>query len=324
MLFIHQYPGWTNFRYDLLKTLSALAEVRAFQGKLSGKLLFAFGEEKSKNVRLRDWQALLAIDGVHGDIRSALLRTFENYNSPLDIKALCRLHASLGYNGYLRENSFSGISFLTKSGEQAFFSGVSAERVETELSLLLEFFNNAELDPVLVAGIIHFWFLTIRPFQSGNGCMARILCDLALSRSENSAFRFYSVFEQILKNKEEYFLILERTWVGNGNITKWLLWFFSQIQSALIFAEKEWEIPLAETLQRLRLGNVSLLPREMSLLEFLRKNGGEISSSKWANQENISHDSALRDFKSMIEKGILEKNPKTKGRNTKYRVKNIL
>ncbi len=324
MLFIHQYPDWTHFRYDLHAVMQELAKVRALQGRFSGKVNFALGEEKSKKYRLSDWKALFAIDGIQGDIRSFVSDMLTDFKATLGIRELCLLHGALGYSGYLRENSLEGITFFDKRGEKVVFSGVSPNRIQAELSLLLDFFNTTDSDPVLSAAIVHFWFLTIRPFQSGNGCIARVLSDLLLSRSEGAAYRFYSIFERILENRSEYFSVLEKTWLGNGDITKWLLWYFEQLNSALRLAEKEWDSELQEAKHRLFFGELSLSERELALLEYMRTEKKEISSSEWAEKKEISHDSALRDFKALIEKGILEKMPQSRGRNTKYRMKSIL
>lgn len=321
MLFIHQYPDWTHFRYDLHAVMQALSSVRAMQGHFSGRVSFALGEERSKECRLRDWQALLAIDGVRGDIRSAVSKRLQDYNRPLGLTELCSLHSALGYSGYLREDSSTGVEFITKSSEKVRFTGVAPDRVSFELSQLLEYFNTSSLDPVLVSAIVHFWFLTIRPFQSGNGCIARILCDMGLSKSESSAYRFYSVFEKIFENQEDYFSIIQRAWVGRGDITEWLLWFLEQMKLGILEAENHWKLPLEEASYKLRLGEMPLSSRELSLLDFSKEFPRGISSSDWSKKKGISHDSALRDFKSLIEKGIFEKIPETKGRNTKYRIK---
>lgn len=321
MLFIHQYPDWTHFHFDNSRVLNALAKVRYKQGMFCGKMFFAFEESLAKECRTKEWEILLGIDGIQGNIRSAISKRLENLESPLDAKEICRLHGALGYSGFFREDSSCGVLWHNKQNEEVYFSGLAPEKLSAELSQFFEFFNTSKIDPLLVAAISHFWFLTLRPFHKGNGCIARMILDLGISKSENSPWRFYSVFEEFEKNQTEYYNVLQRTWLGRGDITEWLLWLLKQIENALVIAETKWKNKLVDVSRKMRYGELSFSKRELALLEYLKNEVSEISSSSWADNRGVSHDSALRDFKSLMEKGILEKSPQTKGRNTKYRIK---
>lgn len=312
MLFIHQYPDWTHFRFDQERVFNALANVRFLQGRLSGKasIVKNLGQE---SVRKNDLAKLFEIDHRTPDSEEFFLAAFRNFSLPLSEKRLFSLHAAVVGNSYSH--------FRTQSKEPADFlngfQGVSPEKIPAEISKFIDFCENSSMDFLLKAAIAHFWFVTIRPFSAGNGVLGRIVSDFLISKSEDSSRRLYSLNEEIGQNRDGYFEELSKAQRSNGEISDWILWFLARMEAAILVAEKTLGSEFTSASKQIALEGVSLSKREQDLVNFLRKNGGEISSSKWAELAKISHDTALRSFKNLVEKGILV-HSKEKGRSTKY------
>lgn len=188
------------------------------------------------------------------------------------------------------------------------------------MGTFLDWFNNAEtsLDPVLKAGIAHLWFVTIHPFEDGNGRIARAIADQQLARSENSAQRFYSMSAQISQERKTYYEILESTQKADLDITSWLQWFLGCLDRAFNGAEtilasvlkkaKFWELHMSESFnERQR----AMINRLLDGFE------GKLTSSKWAGICKSSQDSASRDINDLLNRGILIKDAGG-GRSTSY------
>ncbi len=316
MLFIHQYPDWTNFRYSRTAIINPLCRIRFLQGNLQGKIFFAKDTAFLESIKIRDLKALFKI-ADREEIPTIIYPALRNFSLPMNEKRLLSLHATIVENGgHYRETIDSPQSEAFKG-----FRGVLWERIPQETAKLFQFFNESQIDGILKAGIVHFWFGAIRPFSSGNGILSRLLCDMMISRSENSSQRFFSLNEEILSDKSGYFEALSAAERSNGDITEWILWFLSKMEAALETAKKEWSGRFEKARQQLFLGNISLTEREQNLVGYLRDNPGKkISSTRWAEISKISHDSALRDLNSLIQKGVLAKSS-GKGRSTKYELK---
>lgn len=318
MLFIHQYPDWTNFRYSRTAILDPLCHIRFLQGTLQGKLFFAKDAAFLESIKARDLKALFQI-ADREEVPSIIYPALRNFSLPMNEKRLLSLHAAIVENGgHYRETIDSPQSEAFKG-----FRGVPWERIPQEITKFFQFFNESQIDGILKAGIVHFWFGTIRPFASGNGIFSRILCDMLISQSENSSQRFFSLNEEILKDKSGYFEALSAAERSNGDITEWILWFLSKVEAALETARKEWSGRFETARQQLFLGKIPLTKREQNLVGYLRENSREkISSTEWAEISKISHDSALRDLNSLVQKGVLIKSG-GKGRSTNYEPKEI-
>lgn len=316
MLFIHQYPDWTNFRYSRTAIIDPLCRIRFLQGKLQGKIFFAKDTAFLESIKIRDLKALFKI-AEREEIPTIIYPALRNFSLPMNEKRLLSLHAAIVENGgHYRETIDSPQSEAFKG-----FRGVLWERIPQETAKLFQFFNESQIDGILKAGIVHFWFGAIRPFSSGNGILSRLLCDMMISRSENSSQRLFSLNEEILNDKSGYFEALSAAERSNGDITEWILWFLSKMETALETAKKEWSGRFEKARQQLFLGNISLTEREQNLVGYLRENPGQkISSTRWAEISKISHDSALRDLNSLVQKGVLAKSS-GKGRSTKYELK---
>ena len=203
--------------------------------------------------------------------------------------------------------------------ERVHYQAPSAQRVSQEMERFLSWVNNNdELDAVLKAAIAHLWFVSIHPFDDGNGRIARALTDMLLARSENSSKRFYSMSAEIKILKKEYYQVLERTQRGSGDITEWILWFLGCLDQALDSTHKTLSsvISKADFWERHR--NVSFNERQRKLLN-MQFDGffGKLTTSKWAKIAKCSSDTALNDINDLISKGILRKSDEG-GRSTNY------
>jgi Fic family protein len=264
------------------------------------------------------------VDGVV----EMMLDATQNYMQSITSERLFGWHAALfptGYSGMykIEVGKYRSGNMQVISGamgkEKIYYEAPKADQVDTEMNRLLDWFNNGtEKDPVLKAAIAHFWFVTIHPFDDGNGRIARTITDLQLSRSDGSSQRFYSMSNQILVERNKYYEVLEKAQHGSNDITGWLVWFLSCLENALInstdmldsvltkarFWEKHIQTPLNDR-QRLMLNK---------LLDGFE---GKLTSSKWARIAKCSQDTAIRDIQDLINKEILQKEAQG-GRSTNY------
>jgi Fic family protein len=180
------------------------------------------------------------------------------------------------------------------------------------------FETGSGIDPVLKAGMAHLWFVTIHPFEDGNGRIARAIADLALARSENSPQRFYSVSAQIRQERNAYYDILEQTQKGPMDITPWMDWFLDCLGRAIGGAQLTLSAVLAKARFWERIQGVALNDRQSLVLNRLLDGfEGKLTTSKYAKLAKCSQDTALRDILPLVERGILVRNPEG-GRSTTY------
>lgn len=202
--------------------------------------------------------------------------------------------------------------------EWVHFEAPAAPRVAAEMQAFLKWFNDdASLDPVLRSAVAHLWFVTIHPFDDGNGRIARAISDMCLARSEDSPQRFYSMSAQIREEKEDYYKILESTQKGTLDITRWLDWFLSCLDRAIEAAERT----LADVFRKTRFWEThaaaNLNPRQRQMLvRMLDGFVGNLTSTKWAQLTKSSQDTASRDIDNLVNQGILTK--AGAGRSTHY------
>ncbi len=203
--------------------------------------------------------------------------------------------------------------------ERVHFEAPEAQRLDAEMVRFLEWFESAtKIDPVLKAGIAHFWFVTIHPFEDGNGRIARAIADMALARADNTADRFYSMSAQIETERKDYYDRLERTQRGGLDITPWLEWFLGCLGRAIDRAQES----LARTLHKAQMwewiNRSPLNERQRNVINrLLDEFEGKLSSSKYAKLAKCSADTALRDIKELLERGILIQD-EAGGRSTSY------
>lgn len=199
------------------------------------------------------------------------------------------------------------------------FQAPSSDVLKDEMDLFIKWFNEAKhYDPVIKAGIAHLWFLSLHPFEDGNGRIARALTDLILARHDGILQRYYSMSSQIQKERKAYYNILERSQKGTLDITMWLDWFIACLTQALNSSN---EI-LAKVIEKTAFWNKyamnSFNDRQILMLNKLLDGFfGKLTSKKWAKIAKCSKDTALRDIQDLISKGILKKES-AGGRSTSY------
>lgn len=264
------------------------------------------------------------VDGVV----EMMLDATQNYTAPLSSGRLFSWHAALFPTGYSGMYKIDVAKYRTGdmqvvSGamgkEKVHYEAPEAERIETEMNRFIHWFNSpGQIDPVIKAGIAHFWFVTIHPFDDGNGRIARAITDLQLSRSDNSSQRFYSMSNQIQIERKKYYSILEKAQRGSGDLTDWLEWFLSCLERALIASSQLLEAVLKKARFWEAYQSTTLNARQRLMLNKLLDGfDGKLTTSKWAKITKVSADTALRDIQDLIDKGILNKEDQG-GRSTNY------
>ena len=278
-----------------------------------------------------DIGALAPADRNVEGVVEMMLDATQKFSAPLTAERLFGWHAALfptGYSGMRkiavarwRDDSSGGMQVVSGAlgQERVHFEAPAAERLEKEMVAYLEWFDGAEAtDPVLRAGVAHLWFVTIHPFEDGNGRIARALADLALARSEQSSQRFYSMSAQIRIERNIYYDMLEKTQKDGLDITPWLEWFLGCLDRAFDETEKN----LGSVLGKARFwethAHKSFNDRQRLMLNKLLDGfDGKLNSSKWATIAKCSQDTALRDILDLVERGVLAKDPGG-GRSTSY------
>jgi Fic family protein len=264
-----------------------------------------------------------------------MLDATQNFDEPLSDERLFAWHASLfptGRSGLGRiivgawRDDATGPMQVVSGGignERVHYEAPAAARLQEEMSRFLSWANerDSSTDPVLKAALGHFWFVTLHPFDDGNGRIARAVADLLLARSDNSAQRFYSMSAQIRRERKAYYEILERSQKGTLDITPWMEWFLGCLGRAF----GETETTLAGVLRKARFwerhARTAMNDRQRTILNRLL-NGftGKLTTKKYAKLAKCSHDTALRDIQDLIDHGILRKEPGG-GRSTSYSLK---
>ncbi|RDV11850.1 Fic family protein [Pontibacter diazotrophicus] len=260
-----------------------------------------------------------------------MLDATQNYREPLTEERLFGWQASLFPTG--RSGMYKVITGAWRAGdeepmqvvsgplgrEKVHFQAPAASQIESEMNRFLDWFNNkAELDPVLKAGVAHLWFVTIHPFDDGNGRVARAIADMQLARADRGGQRYYSMSAQIRQERSAYYAILEKTQKGTLDITPWLEWFLSCLHGSLSLADEKLEAVLQRARFWDRHAATPLNERQRLLITRLQDGFlGKLTSSKWAKVAKCSQDTAGRDIQDLIRKGILEKEA-AGGRSTSY------
>jgi Fic family protein len=260
-----------------------------------------------------------------------MLDATRHYDQPLSSERLFAWHASLfptGRSGMTkiragawRKDSTGPMQVVSGpiGKEHVHFVAPKADRLDAETRRFLEWFEtDSGSDPVLKAGMAHLWFVTIHPFDDGNGRIARAIADLALARSENTPQRFYSMSAQIRQERNAYYDILEETQRGTMDITGWMDWFLGCLGRAIDGAQTTLSAVLAKARFWERIHGVPLNDRQRLVLNRLLDGfEGKLTTSKYAKLAKCSQDTALRDILPLVKRGILVLNPEG-GRSTSY------
>ena len=262
-----------------------------------------------------------------------MLDATQRFDAPLTKQRLFDWHASLfptGRNGMTKITV--GAWRTTESGrmqvvsgpiglEKVHFTAPAAEQLETEMDRFIDWFNaTPSIDPVLKAGIVHFWFVTIHPFDDGNGRTARAIADMALARADGTKDRFYSMSSQIEVERKNYYRELESAQRGDVDITKWLRWFLGCLDRAIEGADQTLAAVLYKARLWQRINRRPVNDRQRLVINRLLEGWkGFLSTSKYAKLAKCSTDTALRDIRELLGRGILVQNPGS-GRSTSYRL----
>lgn len=269
------------------------------------------------------------VDGVV----EMMLDATRNYARPLTAERLFGWHAALFTGGR------SGLRRITVGAwrppeagpmqvvsgpvgrERVHFEAPDATRLEAEMTAFLAWFNSAsDSDPVIKAGLAHFWFVTVHPFEDGNGRMARAIADMALARADGRPDRFYSMSSQIESERRDYYSVLELCQRGDLDVTAWLRWFLECLGRALVRAEGTLATVLRKAEVWQRIGIRSINDRQRKVINRLLDGfEGLLTSSKYARLTGCSSDTALRDIQDLVEAGILVRTD-ARGRSTGYRI----
>ena len=203
--------------------------------------------------------------------------------------------------------------------EKVHYEAPPAKVIDDEMTIFLNWFNDkTDIDLVLKASIAHLWFVTLHPFEDGNGRITRAITDMLLARSDGLPQRFYSMSSQIQKERKSYYDILEKTQKGKLDITEWINWFLETLQKAIINSEETLSIVIKKHKFWNTYGTQIKNERQKKILNKLLDGfAGNLTTSKWAKIGKCSQDTALRDIQDLINKGILKKSS-SGGRSTKY------
>ena len=270
------------------------------------------------------------VDGIVDIVMDAT----SNHAQDLSLDRLLSWHAALfplGYSGIhkisagqLRDDRLGPMQVISGAigREKVHFEAPPASCLRSEITQFLNWFNASQsLDPYLKAGIAHLWFVTIHPFDDGNGRIGRAIADMALSRADQSRDRFYSLSSQIMKERQGYYLHLERSQKGSLDATEWLAWFLQCLINAIDSANSNLYSTLAKTQFWQHWQGVPFNERQIKLLNRLLDGfEGNLTNKKWSLIAKCSADTALRDITDLLDRGVLSRGSSS-GRSTHYLIK---
>ena len=319
-------------------SLSVLTEDVIKTSEIEGELLNVDSVRSSIARRLGvDIGALAPVDrNVEGVVEMVLDAT-ANCNAPVTRERLFGWHAALfptGYSGLVpikvggwRIDANGPMQVVSgpignSRRQRVHFEAPPADRLDAETARFLAWANGASGEPALIkAGLAHLWFVTLHPFDDGNGRIARAVGDLFLARADGSPERFYSLSAQIQGERKAYYDILERTQKQSLDVTEWLAWFLATLHRAVDQAQHNLEAVLTKTRAWQRWaapGSAALNARQVKLINRLLDGfEGKLTSSKWGQIANCSPDTALRDITDLMQRGVLRKSD-AGGRSTSY------
>jgi Fic family protein len=260
-----------------------------------------------------------------------MLDATQNYTLPLTAERLFGWHAALfpsGRSGQYkitvgawRDNEKGPMQIVSgpMGREQVHFEAPGAEVLDKEMNGFLQWFNShTTIDPVLKSAIAHFWFVSIHPFDDGNGRIARAIADMQMARADGTSQRFYSMSAQIREERKEYYKVLEESQKGSMDITEWLEWFLNCLDHSLTATTETLAVVLAKARFWDQNANTPLNDRQRLMLNKLLDGfDGKLTSSKWAKIAKCSQDTALRDLQGLLDNGVLAKE-EAGGRSTSY------
>lgn len=354
--YIWQQPDWPHFTYDAHSLLSSINEIAHAQGRLE-TLLTQLGISNLKEFEARTFtdeiyhsheiegeileqqriyssicrrlqvpNASMQLSGPHIEgVVKTLLEALECAQSPLSHQRLWSWHRTLFpqnlsgpfliHAGAYRTDAIAVISGSSKN-QEVLFEAPSADLVHQEMEAFIAWINEPSNIPASIhSAIAHLWFLTIHPFEDGNGRMARIIGDYTFNRHHTKNQVLFSLATQLKKHQSEYYEQLRQAQTGSLDCTNWIRWYLGQIREA-----QEWAIQSCEKTLHVRhlFERLTLNERQRSMIVRLTTDFyGSLTTRKWAKLMHCSHDTAMRDIKDLIHKGVLKQSERG-GRSTSY------
>ena len=314
-------------REAVLKTLTA--DVLK-SSEIEGEQLDA--EQVRSSVARRLGRDIGASKPADRDVEGAVEMTLDatrHYDRPLTAERLFAWHASLfptGRSGMAaitaggwRDGKMGPVQVVSGPMEHVHYEAPEAERLDREMKSFLEWFEGDKwTDPVLMAGLAHLWFATLRPFDDGNGRIARAIADMALARSEQTPQRFYGMSAQIRQERNAYYEILQQTRKGTLDVTPWMEWFLGCLGRAIDEARETLGAVLNKARFWDRIQHVRLNGRQRLVINCLLDGfEGKLTTSSYLMLAKCSQDTAHRDIRDLIENHVLIQNPGG-GRSTSY------
>lgn len=360
MKYLWERDNWTEFKWNRELILESISNARKGQGyilakgetlnlqdigefisneaiktsEIEGEILDKDSVRSSVANRLGLPTAGLPRDSKKTDgLIDVLLDATTNYNKTLNSERLFSWHAALFPTGYSGINRISVGKWREGEDPMEIVSGdfkninihyvaPPSSMVQKEMDNFFTWWSNSKEDGIIRAAISHFWFVTIHPFDDGNGRIARAITDMALAQDEKTGKRLYSLSSQIVKEKSEYYKVLEDTQKGDGDITNWLLWFLNMYSRSIESSKNK--IEHSSLLNRLfnTLSGFNLNQRQLKVMKKLIEScpegfEGGLTNRKYVSITKTSSESAKRDIKKLVELKLLKKN-QAKGRSTSY------
>jgi Fic family protein len=318
-------------------SLAALTEDVVKTSEIEGEMLNVDSVRSSIARRLGvEIGALAPVDRHVEGVVDMVLDATAHCEAPVSRERLLGWHAALfptGYSGLARIKvgewrDDAGGPMQVVSGpigrRRVHFEAPPAERLETEIRRFLDWLNGTSSQPPLIkAGLGHLWFVTLHPFDDGNGRIARAIGDLLLARADGSPHRFYSLSAQIQRERNAYYDILERTQKRSLEVTEWLAWFLDALHRSVDQAQQTLDAVLVKSRFWQRWATTPLNERQVKLLNRLLDGfEGKLTSSKWAAIAKCSPDTALRDITDLLERGVLRRS-EAGGRSTSYELSDV-
>lgn len=295
-----------NLTYDVVYS-SEIEGIRLNVDKVRSSIARKLGIENIKQTAPSYY-----IDSVV----AVMLDAVNHYDQLLTKEKICAWQAAFFPTGFSEGSQIEVGQYRTNeehivSGmfgrEKIHYVAPSPGRVDEEMAHFLDWFNNHDnINSVIRSAIAHFWFVSIHPFEDGNGRLARILSDMLLARADKSEFRFYNISSQINKDKKRYYDILEKAQHGDGDITEWICWYANTLSLALDEAENIVSIILNKSFFWQKASSIPLSQRQTDMLNlFLDGYEAKITSKTWASLAKCSKDTAIRDIQDLVDKEIL-------------------
>lgn len=321
-----------GFQLQSEAVLQSLTDDVVKTSEIEGEVLSKDQVRSSIARRLgMDIGGLVPADRHVEGIVELMLDATQNYDDALSVERLFNWHAALfptGRSGMTRirigawrDDAKGPMQVISGSigRERVHYQAPAASKLNTEMDAFFTWFNRGDvLDPVIKAGLSHLWFITLHPFEDGNGRIARAITDMALARSEKTSQRFYSMSAQIRLERKTYYDTLEQVQKGTLDVTHWLQWFLGCLDRAFDGAETSLAAVLAKAQFWERHSHTPLNARQRNIINRLLDGfAGKLTSSKWAKLTACSQDTALRDIDDLVRRGVLAKE-QAGGRSTSY------